>query len=134
MICLDTNVVIGIINGRAPQLEARFRETIGVVPVALPVIALFELRYGYAKSHRRVQMEALLGEFLAPGVTILPFGEEDAAEAGDIRANLEVQGVPIGFYDVLIAAQARARGAILVTANRREFERVPGLMVTDWAA
>ncbi|WP_322516021.1 type II toxin-antitoxin system VapC family toxin [Rhodopseudomonas palustris] len=134
MICLDTNVVIGIINGRAPQLETRFRETIGVVPVALPVIALFELRYGYAKSNRRVQMEALLGEFLAPGVTILPFGEEDAAEAGDIRADLEVQGVPIGFYDVLIAAQARARGAILVTANRREFERVPGLMVTDWAA
>jgi tRNA(fMet)-specific endonuclease VapC len=134
MICLDTNVVIGIINGRAPHFEARFRETIGVVPVALPVIALFELRYGYAKSNRRVQMEALLDEFLAPGVTILPFGEEDAADAGDIRANLEVQGVPIGFYDVLIAAQARCRGATLVTANTREFVRVPGLIVADWAA
>ncbi len=134
MFCLDTNVVIGIINGRAPHLETRLLETIGVAPVALPAIVLFELRYGYAKSDRRVQMEALLDEFLAPGITVLPFDEQDAAEAGDIRAYLEAQGAPIGSYDILIAAQARRHGAVLVTGNRREFERVPGLMVTDWAA
>ena len=43
------------------------------------------------------------------------------------------RSAPIGPYDLLIAAQARRRGAALVTLNRREFERVPGLMVTDWA-
>lgn len=134
MFCLDTNVVIGIINGRAPHLEARLLETLGVAPVALPAVALFELRYGYAKSTRRMQMEALLAAFLEPGIAILPFGAEDAAEAGDIRAALEAQGAPIGPYDILIAAQARRHGARLVTANIREFERVPGLMVTDWAA
>lgn len=133
MFCLDTNIVIGIINARAPAVETRFRETVGRMPVLLPAVVLFELRYGYAKSDRRARMEALLDAFLAPGIDILPFDAEDAAEAGDIRAALEVQGTLIGPYDILIAAQARRRRAVLVTFNRREFGRVPGLMVTDWA-
>ncbi len=65
---------------------------------------------------------------------ILAFDDEDAAVAGDIRAALERLGTPIGAYDILIAAQARRRGAVMVTANRREFQRVPGLMVADWTA
>jgi tRNA(fMet)-specific endonuclease VapC len=52
--------------------------------------------------------------------------------AGDIRAELEKMGTPIGHYDYLIAAQARRRGAALVTLNQREFARVPGLIVMDW--
>ena len=51
----------------------------------------------------------------------------------DIRAYLESIGKPIGPYDILIAAQARQRDAVLVTLNRRGFERVPRLMVTDWS-
>ena len=133
MFCLDTNIVIGIINGRATTAEARFQETIGRAPLMLSAVVLFELRYGYAKSDRRSRMEALLNTFLAPGIEVLPFDADDAAEAGDIRAALEAQGTPIGPYDILIAAQARRRGAALVTLNRREFERVPGLIVTDWA-
>jgi tRNA(fMet)-specific endonuclease VapC len=66
-------------------------------------------------------------------VTPWPFEPEDAEEAGDIRAALERSGTPIGPYDTLIAAQARRRGALLVTANRREFARVPGLRSEDWA-
>ena len=70
----------------------------------------------------------------ATGISILPFEVEDAEEAGDIRAALERVGRPIGPYDILIAAQVRRRGATLVTANQREFERVPGLAVEDWGA
>ena len=131
--CLDTNIVIGIINGRATATERRFRKTIGRAPLMLSAVVMFELRYGYAKSDRRSRMDALLETFLAPGVEVLPFDADDAAEAGDIRAALEAQGTPIGPYDIMIAAQARRRGAALVTLNRREFERVPGLVVTDWA-
>ncbi|MFZ4686245.1 MAG: PIN domain-containing protein [Hyphomonadaceae bacterium] len=133
MFCLDTNIVVGIINGRAAAAETRFRETVGRAPLLLSAVVMFELRYGYAKSDRRSRMEAVLATFLAPGVDVLPFDADDAAEAGDIRAALEAQGAPIGPYDILIAAQARRRGAALVTLNRREFERVPGLIVTDWA-
>jgi tRNA(fMet)-specific endonuclease VapC len=53
--------------------------------------------------------------------------------AGEIRAHLESAGTPIGHYDYLIAAQARRHGATLVTLNTREFARVPGLIVVDWA-
>jgi tRNA(fMet)-specific endonuclease VapC len=134
MFCLNTNIVVGIINGRATAAEARFRETVGRAPLMLSAIALFELRYGYVKSDRCARMEALLATFLAPGVEVLPFDEDDAAEAGDIRATLEAQGASIGPYDILIAAQARRRSAALVTLNRKEFERVPGLIVTDWAS
>jgi tRNA(fMet)-specific endonuclease VapC len=133
MFCLDTNIVIGIMNGRARAAETRFCEAIGRMPVLLSAIVIYELHYGYAKSDRRARMETLLTTFLAPGVEVLPFDADDAREAGDIRAALEAQGTPIGPYDLLIAAQARRRGAALVTLNRREFERVPGLIVTDWA-
>jgi len=62
-----------------------------------------------------------------------PFELADAEHAGAIRAQLERAGTPIGHYDLLIAAQARRHGATLVTANQREFARVPGLDVMDWA-
>ena len=134
MICLDTNIVIGIVNGRSSSLRRRLGEQMRAgTPVALPVIALFEMRYGFAKGDRREHNEQLLERFLALGIDVLPFEAEDAAHAGDIRADLERKGTPIGHYDYLIAAQARRRNATLVTANVREFERVPGLLVADWA-
>jgi tRNA(fMet)-specific endonuclease VapC len=92
------------------------------------------MRYGAAKSDRPNRSVDALNEFLALGIAVLPFEIEDAEEAGDIRAALERAGTPIGPYDILIAAQARRRGAVLVTANEREFARVPGLMVEDWSS
>lgn len=133
MICLDTNVVIGILNGRDPSLRHRLEEQMRAgMQVTLPAIALFEMRYGYAKSTRREHNEHLLERFLALGIEVVPFDAEDAAHAGDIRAALEKAGTPIGSYDCLIAAQARRRSATLVTANSREFARVPGLLLADW--
>ncbi|MGL3211861.1 type II toxin-antitoxin system VapC family toxin [Bradyrhizobium sp. BR 1433] len=135
MICLDTNIVISIVNGRNSALRHRLGEQMRAgTAVALPVVALFEMRYGFAKSDRREQSEHLLERFLDLGVDVLPFETEDAAHAGDIRAHLESKGTPIGAYDCLIAAQARRRDAALVTLNTREFSRVPGLIVTDWAS
>jgi len=134
MICLDTNVVIGLLNGRAPKLRERFEAQMAQrADIAFPAICLFEMRFGHAKSKRKAEADRRLDELLARGVAVIPFEAEDAAHAGEIRAALEAKGAPIGAYDVLIAAQARRRGATLVTSNRREFERVPGLLVVDWA-
>ncbi len=99
----------------------------------VPAIVVFELEYGCAKSKRREQSRRTLEIFLSAGFDQPPFDVEDAREAGEIRAVLEASGQPIGPYDTLIAAQARRRRATLATLNVREFERVPGLRVEDWA-
>jgi tRNA(fMet)-specific endonuclease VapC len=102
--------------------------------IVLPAISLFEMRYGHARSARRAESDRRLELFLARGVSVAAFDAEDAAHAGEIRAYLEARGTPIGAYDILVAAQARRRGATLVTANTHAFARVPGLLVVDWAA
>jgi tRNA(fMet)-specific endonuclease VapC len=135
MLCLDTNIVISAINLRPAYIRARLdAELASAVAIGIPAIVLSEMRYGAAKSDRRERSEAGLEAFLSLAVAPWSFEPEDAAHAGDIRAHLESKGTPIGHYDYLIAAQARRRGATLVTANSREFSRVPGLMVTDWVA
>jgi tRNA(fMet)-specific endonuclease VapC len=134
MICLDTNAVIAAINRRKPELRRRLESAIAAgAPIGIPTIVLFEMRYGIARSARPQENAAILAAFLTLDVSPWPFELEDAEEAGDIRAELERAGTPIGPYDVLIAAQARRRGALLVTANTGEFTRVPGLRIEDWA-
>jgi tRNA(fMet)-specific endonuclease VapC len=135
MIALDTNVIIAMINRRTPHIRAQLLQTLadGAI-VGIPSIVLCEMWYGIKKSARPRENAANLSAFLALDVTPWPFDTQDAEEAGDIRAALERSGTPIGPYDILIAAQARRRAATLVTANAREFARVPGLRTEDWAA
>lgn len=133
MYLLDTNAVIFVLNERRPVLSARLdRELERGTTVFLSSIVLFELRFGIAKSQRRESSEQILDKFLMLPFKSAVFDLEDARHAGDIRAGLERAGTPIGPYDVLIAAQARRVGAVLVSDNMREFSRVPGLGVTDW--
>jgi len=123
------------LNRRRPKLAERLSTELRAgTTLIVPAIVLFELEYGIAKSERRDEARALLDEFLSAGFATPAFDAEDAREAGEIRAFLERRGMPIGPFDILLAAQARRRGATLVTTNTREFERVPGLIVVDWAA
>lgn len=133
MISLDTNAVISIVNPGPSRVRGSLDAAVDRgQPVWISSIVLFELNYGIAKSARRVSNAARLAEFLAGVVRVVDFNSEDAHEAGEVRAALERTGTPIGFYDLLIAAQARRRDALLVTANTREFARVPGLRIEDW--
>src|SRR5208282_6935619 len=128
MIHLDTNAVIAVLNNKSPAVRTRIGAAIVAGrPLAMSSIVLFELRYGAAKSARPDRNARRIADFLVGPIEVLPFESEDADEAGDIRAALERVGKPIGPYDVLIAAQARRRDALLVTANGREFARVPRL-------
>jgi tRNA(fMet)-specific endonuclease VapC len=91
--------------------------------------------YGAAASARRRDKEEKIALFISSGqIALIDFNEADASEAADIRADLRRRGMPIGPYDVLIAAQARRVGMALMTANTGEFTRVQGLQVLDWAA
>jgi tRNA(fMet)-specific endonuclease VapC len=135
MICLDTNAVIALLNRSSALVRARLAAAVHRREVvAISVVVLFELRYGAAKSANRQRASRRIADFLSGPVKVLDFEPDDAEEAGDIRAALERAGTPIGPYDVLIAGQARRRTAVLVTANLREFARVPRLKTEDWTA
>ena len=133
MFILDTNIIIAVMNRRDEAIDLRLQQEIAAGgPLIVPAPVLFELRYGAARSQYPARNHARIDEFMTAITEIIDFDEADAGEAGEIRAFLESQGAPIGPYDLLIAAQARRRGGVLVTLNRREFDRVPALMVTDW--
>jgi len=101
--------------------------------IQLSSIALFELWYGVSKSRDVSGNTRKLQSFLAGPVTVLAFDLEDAAAAGEIRADAERMGKPIGAYDILVAGQSLRRKCTLVTANVREFSRIPRLIWQDWA-
>ena len=133
MICLDSNVVIAALNNRPPLALQKVAQGVREGwPIAVSTIVLFELYFGAAKSAFAERNARRIAEFASSTIHVLEFDAEDAAEAGEIRNHLKKAGTPIGAYDVLIAAQARRRGALLVTANVREFARVPGLRIEDW--
>jgi tRNA(fMet)-specific endonuclease VapC len=134
MIHLDTNVLIALLNGRTPEIRARFdAETKAGAGFCISVIVYHELMYGAAGSLRRAETELAVTRLISSAMKVLPLTAEDAMEAADIRATLKRFGTPIGPYDVLIAAQARRSASLLVTANGREFERIPRLRVEHWA-
>ena len=131
---LDTNACIALNKGEPVPVRERLKRALGAgAQVWIPAVVVYELWYGVAKSTRPKENAENLATFLAGPVSILTFDEEDAHEAGEVRASLERIGKPIGAYDVLIAGQARRRGLTLVTANTREFARVKGLRWEDWA-
>lgn len=126
---LDTNAVISLLNDPGGLVAQRVR-TLLPADFGLPSIVMHELYFGAYKSRRRERNLAIVDNLR---FEVVPFDQEDARHAGNIRAELATQGAPIGGYDVLIAGQARARTLTLVTRNVREFQRVAGLRIENWA-
>jgi tRNA(fMet)-specific endonuclease VapC len=130
---LDTNACIALINGRPAAVRERFTRAVDALDtIYVPAVAAFELWYGVAESARRAANTERVETFFGGPLQLLPFDDEDAHAAGEIRAALEAAGTPIGAYDLLIAGQALRRQMMLVTANPGEFARVPGLAWEDW--
>jgi tRNA(fMet)-specific endonuclease VapC len=126
---LDTNTVSFHVRRSSRALGRRLRRT-PVTHVALSVVTEMELRYGLARNPR-LRVAPLVEEFLA-GITILPLTSGVARVYGRIRAELEAKGTPIGPLDLMIAAQAVALKATLVSNNLSEFRRIAGLRCVDW--
>ena len=128
---LDTNIVSYLMRGSYPSLAAKI-VTYHPSDIAISSITLFEMQYRAEKKHWGDALRNRMWQFLSPFV-ILPFDASDAISAGNIRAYLTNHGQPIGWYDVMIAAQGIARNMVVVTHNTREFERIPGIKLEDWA-
>ena len=98
----------------------------------ISVITRGELIFGLEVSPRRAKEEAGIMRYLSYAQT-LPLPVETVPEYASIRAELKRRGTPIGANDLWIAAHARYLGVTLVTNNVREFSRVPGLKIENWA-
>lgn len=128
---LDTDSCIYALKRRLGVLERMLSTP--RLDVAVSVISEAELRTGAAKSSVPAKTLARIENFLRP-LSVLEFDSNDAVAYARLRAHLERAGTPIGPLDTLIAAQAVARKLVLVSNNEREFGRVPGLGVENWAA
>ena len=130
MYMFDTDILSNLMR-KSPSHELQAR--IGAVPVEeqfTSSITLGELVYG---AHKR-RSERLLkeAERVMAHLQILPFDADAATRYGEIRAELEADGTPIGEADTRIAAIALVRGLIVVTGNIKHFGRVRNLCVQEW--
>jgi tRNA(fMet)-specific endonuclease VapC len=128
---LDTNSCIEQLRRRASSTFKARLAAAKPSDIRLCSVVVAELLYGVARSAQRSRNLAKVRQFCAPFVS-LPFDDQAAGEYGEIRAYLEMIGLPIGPNDLLIASIARAHGLTLVSHNTAEFSRVPGLAVEDW--
>ncbi len=127
---LDTDICIYAVKNRPPSLRDTFNQHSGQLSVSS--VTLAELLYGAEKSARTEHNLSVVESFAAR-LEVLPFGKKAAAHSGQVRAQLEAAGTPIGPYDLMIAGHARSEGLVLVTNNTNEFERVDGLRLENWA-
>lgn len=127
---LDTNICIYVINERPAPVLQRFlaNEALGLT---ISAITASELYWGVRKSGSARNLRALEA-FMAP-LAVLDYGLAAARQYGQVRALLEKKGSPIGPLDTQIAAHALSLDLVLVTNNQREFKRVPGLRLENWA-
>jgi len=128
---LDTDICIYAINERPRKVLQALRDH-HAAGLGVSAITASELHFGVARTGSERNAQALR-QFLA-SLEVAEFDAAVAEVAGQVRAWLTGKGTPIGPYDSLIAAHAQALGVTLVTHNTREFERVPGLKLADWAA
>ncbi len=129
---LDTNICIYIVR-KKPEPVLRHFGKVNLGEAAISVITYGELIYGANKSSRREASLETLSEFVRL-VPPLPMPEKAGDVYGFIRADLEAKGQTISANDLWIAAHALASGLTLVTNNEKEFRRVRGLKIQDWAA
>jgi len=130
MYLLDTNTCIGYLNGTAIHVLFKMQAT-PLHEITVCSVVKAELFYGAMKSTHPDKVLTEQKKFLNQ-FTSLPFDDRAAEEYGRIKAHLARQGTPIGPNDLLIAAIALSNNATLVTHNTAEFNRVPGLTITDW--
>lgn len=126
---LDTNTASYIIKGNIPAVHRRLAR-IPISQVFISSVTEAELRYGVAKRPAATKLQQLVEEFLLR-VTVLPWDTHAAKQYGQLRADLERLGQPIGNLDMMIGSHALAVGAILVT-NDGVFGRIKKLKLEDW--
>ena len=132
---LDTSICSFIMRERPLSVLERLQVAAeGESSTVISVITYYEMLLGAIGRRASPRHAALVESFVARLSAVLPWDRQAAAESTQIRKELTARGVPIGGNDTMIAGHALAADCVLVTNNMREFARVKGLRVEDWAA
>ena len=126
---LDTNIISDLVRCPRGHVASRIAE-VGEDSVCTSIVVAAELRYGAEKSESKQLSERV--DLLLSALEVLALEPPADRRYAELRSHLTRQGTPIGPNDLLIAAHALAADLTLVTANTREFERVPSLRVDNW--
>lgn len=129
---LDTDTCIFLMRGESPALAARV-QSVPLQQQVMSAVTFAELTYGVQASAaaKRKQNQSVL-DSLVLHLAVLDWPQDAAKHYAEIRTDLKKRGAQLGAADLMIAAHARAMGAIVVTNNVKDFERVKGLEVENW--
>lgn len=126
---LDTNILSDLVKKPQGRVTEKIA-SLGNVEVVTSIIVASELRFGAAKKGSNALSNQI--EQILSAIDVIPYDIPADQHYAKLRNHLEKSGTPIGANDMLIAAQALANDLIVVTANVREFSRVPKLVVENW--
>ena len=129
---LDTDTCIFLMRGESPALAARV-QSVPLQQQVMSAVTFAELSYGVQVSAaaKRKQNQSVL-DSLVLHLAVLDWPQDAAKHYAEIRADLKKRGAQLGAADLMIAGHARAMGAIVVTNNLKDFERVKCLAVENW--
>jgi tRNA(fMet)-specific endonuclease VapC len=128
---LDTNICIYIVKHRPAEVRARFERS-KPGQLVMSIVTYGELWYGAQKGSDPPKALELLQSFIRD-VPVELLGASAGEAYGEIRATLEKQGRLVGNNDLWIGAHALSLGLTVATNNEREFKRIPGLLIENWA-
>lgn len=127
---LDTNICIYITKNKPERVREYFN--LHQNQICINSVVLMELLFGAEKSNFPAD-NRLVVEAFTQNLQILNYDSRAAEHTAEIRAELERNGNKIGAYDNMIAGHARSLGLVVVTNNEKEFNRVSGLRIENWA-
>ncbi|EMS83314.1 type II toxin-antitoxin system tRNA(fMet)-specific endonuclease VapC [Leptospira noguchii] len=127
---LDTNICIYFLKGKNENLKKNIRK-LNPNRIKIPSVVKAELLLGAFKSNDNRKNREIVLSFLDP-FEIIGFNDIESEIYAEVRSNLEIQGIPIGPNDLLIASVVLSSNGILITNNEKEFKRIPNLKVENW--
>ena len=131
---LDTNICSFIMREQPEAVLMRLEQAVlRNSRIVVSAITYAEMRFGAIGKKASPRHTLLVDAFCARLDAVMPWDRAAVDATAIIKAALAAAGTPIGPNDTAIAGHAIATGSVLVTNNTREFERVPGLVLEDWA-
>jgi predicted nucleic acid-binding protein len=129
---LDTNALSEVVKKRPSATVIGHLRDVPQTALHTSVVSVMEMRFGAVRSATGSILWERIRRDVLRRVKILPLGEDEASRAGEILADLEMRGVPVGIEDAMIGATALVHGLVVVTRNVKHLGRIRGLVVENW--